>query len=185
LERIRQNFTREEKLEFASKDAARWNILRHRIAPEIHAQVTSSQLTGQLQVHSACIERVEPAGGRLEVVLKDGKTLSGDLVINATGPRTQFSATRSRLLQNLMRRRLIVPDDMDMGVKVDEEHSVLTGEGTKSERLLAIGPLLRGTLWETIAVPELRGQAMRVSEVLVGAPTTPPEDLSELVEYMI
>jgi uncharacterized NAD(P)/FAD-binding protein YdhS len=30
-----------------------------------------------------------------------------------------------------------------------------------------IGPLLRGTLWETVAVPELRGQALEVAQVLL------------------
>jgi uncharacterized NAD(P)/FAD-binding protein YdhS len=184
-QRVWRNLSREDRLEFMRNDAARWNILRHRIAPEIHAQITSSQLTGQLQVHAARIERVAPEGARAKVLLEGGATLTGDLIINATGPQTQFSATRSTLLQNLMRRGLIVPDDMDMGVKVDDDHSVMTGDGEKSELLLAMGPLLRGTLWETIAVPELRGQARRVAEVLVGAPTTPAEDLSELIEYMI
>ena len=48
-----------------------------------------------------------------------------------------------------------------------------------------MGPLLRGTLWETIAVPELRGQARRVAETLVGAPVAPAEDMTALVEFMI
>jgi uncharacterized NAD(P)/FAD-binding protein YdhS len=32
-----------------------------------------------------------------------------------------------------------------------------------------MGPLLHGTLWETIAVPELRGQALRVAQLLLEA----------------
>ncbi len=44
---------------------------------------------------------------------------------------------------------------------VDEDHTVIDREGRRSKYLLALGPLLRGTLWETIAVPELRGQARR------------------------
>ena len=43
----------------------------------------------------------------------------------------------------------------------------------------ALGPLLRGTLWETIAVPELRGQARVVAETILERPphydTMPPE----------
>ena len=55
----------------------------------------------------------------------------------------------------------------------------------RSEVLLALGPLLRGTLWETIAVPELRGQARRVAETLLNHPATPSETEPAVIEYMI
>ena len=181
---IWQNFTTEEKLTFARQHAARWNILRHRIAPEIHAQLTGAQLTGQLTVHAANIERVAAADGKVRVHLCGGKQLDGDLVINATGPQTRFTATRSILLQNLLRRGLVSPDEMDMGVRIDADHTAIAGDGTRSPLFLALGPLLRGTFWETIAVPELRGQARRVAETLLdqahAEDTTPA-----MMEYMI
>ena len=57
-QRIWSEFSREDRLTFAKNHAARWNVFRHRISPDIHAQITNSQLTGQLQVH---------AGGHREV----------------------------------------------------------------------------------------------------------------------
>jgi uncharacterized NAD(P)/FAD-binding protein YdhS len=68
-QRIWQRFTREEKLEFARGHAARWNVLRHRIAPEIHSQLTTVQLTGQLQVHAAKIKGVRAEGSQVRVHL--------------------------------------------------------------------------------------------------------------------
>ncbi|MCB1076501.1 MAG: hypothetical protein KDM64_01625, partial [Verrucomicrobiae bacterium] len=183
-QRIWHEFSLEERHTFARDHAARWNVLRHRIAPEIHAQVAGSQITGQLRVHSAMIERVEAAGDRIRVCLDDGKELEGDLVINATGPQTRFTATRSGFLQNLLHRGLVSPDDMDMGIKIDPEHRVIGQDGQSSGRLLALGPLLRGTYWETIAVPELRGQARRVAETLLEVATlSEPEPV--MMEYMI
>mgnify|MGYP006295832389 CR=1 FL=1 len=167
-QRIWQQFTLEEKKTFARHHAARWNILRHRIAPEIHAQITSAQLTGQLQVHAANIDHVEAAGSRVRVHLRGGKHLEGDLVLNATGPQTHFTATKSVLLQNLLRRGLITPDDMEMGIRIQPDHTIINREGRTSSRFLALGPLLRGTFWETIAVPELRGQSRRVAETILG-----------------
>ncbi len=184
-QQVWKNFSVEERLAFAKKDAARWNIMRHRIAPEIHAQVTSSQLTGQLQVHSAYIERVETDGEKVKVCLEGGESLTGDLVINATGPQTRFSSSKSLLLSKLMEKGLISPDDMDMGIRITDDHTAVTKDGTESEVLLALGPLLRGTLWETIAVPELRGQASQVAATLVGGSAAPAEDLSALVEFII
>jgi uncharacterized NAD(P)/FAD-binding protein YdhS len=185
-QRIWQNLTLEERKEFARRHAARWNVLRHRIPPEIHAQVTTAQLIRQLQVHSALIERVEAEGDKVRVHLNGGKSLLGDLVINATGPQSRFSATRSELLQNLLRSGLVAPDEMEMGVRIDADHTVINREGKRSKTLLALGPLLRGTLWETIAVPELRGQARRVAETLLDQPIVAkmPEQ-PVMMEYMI
>lgn len=184
-QRIWQKLTLEERLTFAKNLAARWNIIRHRIAPEIHAQITTMQLTGQLQVHAANIERVAAAGSRVEVQLSSGKSLVGDLVINATGPQTRFTATSSGLLQNLLRRGLVSPDDMDMGARIDPDHTIIDREGARSPSLLAIGPLLRGTYWETIAVPELRGQARRVAETLLDRTGEPTIEQKVMMEYMI
>jgi uncharacterized NAD(P)/FAD-binding protein YdhS len=183
-QRVWQRFTLEEKKTFARRHAARWNILRHRIAPEIHAQLASSQLTGQLQVHAACIEQVEAAGDRVRVSLSGNQSLEGDLVLNATGPQTRLVDTKSILLQNLLRRGLIAPDEMEMGIRIQPDHTVIDSEDRPSPRLMALGPLLRGTYWETIAVPELRVQARRVAETilqLVVSSTPRPV----MMEYMI
>jgi uncharacterized NAD(P)/FAD-binding protein YdhS len=184
-QRIWSHFTREERLAFAQRYAARWNVFRHRIAPDIHAQITSSQLTGQLQLHAAGIERVEACDERLIVHLENGESVTGDLVINATGPTSKLTASRSLLLQNLLRRGLVAPDDTDMGLRVDPDHTVLTRDGERSRQLLAVGPLLRGTLWETIAVPELRAQAKRAAETLLERLPVPVGETEVMMEYMI
>ncbi|MEN3943081.1 FAD/NAD(P)-binding protein [Prosthecobacter sp. SYSU 5D2] len=183
-QRIWENFTPAERTTFLRQHAARWNVLRHRIAPDIHAQITSAQLTGQLQVHAAGITRVAASGSQIAVHLQNGRQLLGDLVLNATGPHIRFSATTSPLLQNLLRRGLISPDPMDMGIHTENVHTVLSPSGTPSPWLLALGPLLRGTLWESIAVPELRVQARRVAELILGQ--RPADDaLPVMMEYMI
>jgi uncharacterized NAD(P)/FAD-binding protein YdhS len=184
-QRIWSRFTREDRRAFAQSYAARWNIFRHRIAPDIHAQITSSQLTGQLQIHAADIGRIEESGDRLVVHLGNGASQAGDLVINATGPATKLTASQSLLLQNLLRRGLVAPDDTDRGVRVDPDHTIIAGDGERSRLLLALGPLLRGTLWETIAVPELRAQAKRVAETLLEQPPAPVEEAEVMMEYMI
>jgi uncharacterized NAD(P)/FAD-binding protein YdhS len=183
-QRIWRGFTVEERLDFIHEDAARWNVHRHRIAPEIHAVVADAQRSGQLHVHAAGIEKLEASGDAIAVHLADGETLTGGLVINATGPATRFSATRSVLLQNLLRRGLVTPDTLEMGVRVDPDHTIVTADGERSPWLLALGPLLKGTYWETIAVPELRMQARRLADTLLHrAPID--EDLSTPVEYTI
>lgn len=184
-QRIWNGFSRDERLRFAKEHAARWNVFRHRIAPDIHSQITSSQLTGQLQVHTGTVAKLKASVDRILVELTDGSPLEGDLVINATGPSTKFTGTRSVLLQNLLRRNLIAPDMTDMGISVDPDHTALTGTGERSPWLLALGPMLRGTYWETIAVPELRVQARRVAETLLGSAHVEDQEGQLQLEYMI
>lgn len=184
-QRIWSRFTREERITFMEKHAARWNIFRHRIAPDIHAQITSSQLTGQLQIHAARIERLETCGNKILIRMDNGKSQAGDLVINATGPSTRITSSQSPLLQNLLKSGLAAADDAELGLSVDPDHTVRMRTGERSPVLLALGPLLRGTLWETIAVPELRGQARRVAETLLNHTPEAREEQPVMMEYMI
>jgi uncharacterized NAD(P)/FAD-binding protein YdhS len=182
---IWSHFSCEDREAFKTRHAARWNVYRHRIAPVLHAQITGSQLTGQLRVHAANIENLEASRDRILIHLQGRQPLLGHLVINATGPSTTFTATRSVLLHNLLRRELVTPDATNMGVRVDPDHTVVTADGNRSPWLLALGPLLKGTYWETIAVPELRGQARRVAETLLGGAGTHQKADQQVLEYMI
>lgn len=187
-QRIWQAFSDAERREFIAKHAARWNVVRHRIAPSIHQQVAAALASGKLKITRAAVTGVKARGARIGVELRgaDGKTseLPADLAINCTGPHTRFTATRSPLLQNLLKSGLAQPDAMDMGIRVEPDFAVVDRDGKRSPFLYAIGPLLRGTLWETVAVPELRGQALRVAQVLLDAAATTPAE-EAVLEYQI
>ncbi|HEY0862822.1 MAG TPA: FAD/NAD(P)-binding protein [Lacunisphaera sp.] len=187
-QRIWGAFTDAERREFVARHAARWNVLRHRIAPSIHRQVTDALASGRLQITRAAVTGVKPLGAKVGVELRhrDGTAtvMEAALAINCTGPHTRFSATRSPLLQQLIRDGLARPDPMDLGIGVEADLAVVGRDGRRSPFLFALGPLLRGTLWESIAVPELRGQALRVAQTLLdaGAPALPE---SAVLEYQI
>lgn len=157
---IWQTFTDAERREFIARHAARWNVIRHRIAPSIHRQVTAALESGRLKVTRAGIASVKSRGAKIGIELRgpDGTTscLEAAFAINCTGPHTRFSATRSTLLQNLLHCGAVTPDSMDMGIRVEPDFAAVGRDGRRSPFLFAIGPLLRGTLWESIAVPELR-----------------------------
>jgi uncharacterized NAD(P)/FAD-binding protein YdhS len=175
-QRLWQAFSLAEKQEFLTRHAARWNVLRHRIAPSIHQQVAAALECGRLKISRGAVTRLEAAGPGIRVHVesdahgaKSRHTLEAALVINCTGPQTRFSATRSTLLRNLLASGVVQPDEMDMGIRINSDFAAIERSGRPSPFLHVIGPLLRGTLWETIAVPELRGQALRVAQVLLGA----------------
>lgn len=185
-QRIWQQFTVDEKRDFMSKYAARWNVIRHRIAQPIHQRLTEAITEGQVRIQKGQVIGLEDQGEHVGVIFEDRKgerqTVTGGLVINCTGPSAGFTETAVPLFQNLLRRGLIRPDELDMGIDVGTEFEVIDREGNHSECLFAIGPLMKGTLWETTAVPELRGQAMRVAQLLVQDAAEPGRDYRFSVE---
>lgn len=187
-QRIWGVFTDAERREFIAQHAARWNVLRHRIAPSIHRQVADALASGRLKITRAAVTGVKPLGAKIGVELRnrDGVTsvMEAALAINCTGPHTRFSATRSPLLQQLLQGGYAQPDTMDMGIRVEPDFAVVTRDGRRSPFLFAIGPLLRGTLWESVAVPELRGQALRVAQTLLDAGAPAPAEAA-VIEYQI
>ena len=170
-QRIWRNFTLEEKREFLRTYATRWNVVRHRIAQPIHQLMTEAIADGRIRSVRGTIERLTVEGDRLRAVVWDSEeevTVEGALVINCTGPRSGCSEIEQPLYRNLLEHGLIRSDEMNMGLEVAPDFAVLGGDGGTSRNLYAIGPLMKGSLWETIAVPELRGQARRVAEAMLG-----------------
>ena len=188
-QRIWQAFSDQERQEFITRYAARWNVIRHRIAPSIHQNITAAVANGRVALTAASITGLRTAGPKIAVDLEssDGtpSSLTADLVINGTGPQTRFSATRSPLLRALLKRGLAQTDASDMGLKIAADFTVIQKDEQPSPNLLALGPLLRGTLWETIAVPELRGQALRVAQTLLAAAPNSAAVEAAVIEYCI
>jgi uncharacterized NAD(P)/FAD-binding protein YdhS len=188
-QRIWQGFTDQERQEFITHYSSRWNVIRHRIAPSIHHNITAAVTAGRVAITTASITNLQADGPKIVVDLKSSNgtssSLRADLVINGTGPQTRFSATRSPLLRALLKRGLAQADASDMGLKIAADFTVIQKDDQPSPHLLALGPLLRGTLWETIAVPELRGQALRVAQSLLAAPPNSPADEAAVIEYCI
>jgi uncharacterized NAD(P)/FAD-binding protein YdhS len=193
-QRIWQNFTTDEKREFTRRYAARWNVTRHRIAEPIHTRVMEAVSSGRLRVHKGRVAALDDAGPCVRVTIAgdDGErtTLEGGLVVNCTGPCPGFSATTDPLFRNLLGRGLVRADGLDMGIEADADFGVVGRNGVRSAGLYALGPLLKGSLWETTAVPELRGQAMRVAQLLLQDVHQTPQPAvtpttADVIEYCI
>lgn len=170
---IWRNFDLADKQLFVSRYATRYKNLRQQIAPSLHAELQQAVVQEKIVVVRGSVLSVEPDNKQLCVRIQDGsdpllaRTLRADMVINCLGPNVRMSDTNSRLLRNLLGKRLIEPDDMDMGIRVDAGLRALEDGQQVSSLFLAIGPLLRGTLWDSIAVPNLRLQAVEVAQTIL------------------
>ncbi|HTA40040.1 MAG TPA: FAD/NAD(P)-binding protein [Candidatus Acidoferrales bacterium] len=148
-----------------------WAVHRYRVPPETAAVYHRLDRANRVVRHRGRI-----ASGR---VLRDGRfsidiTARGGTTvvaigsaINCTGPNGDYGRIRHALVRNLIRSGTIRPDPLHLGLDATEDFCTVARDGTANERLFAIGPPLRGSLYETTAVPEVARQAAGLAQTLV------------------
>ncbi|MEV4625993.1 FAD/NAD(P)-binding protein [Micromonospora sp. NPDC049523] len=160
-------FSAADRDRFLRHLARHWEVHRHRMAPEIADEVARLRATGRLTVRAAVVEAVEagPEGG-LDVRLGHrGPVPGGDnrpegygAMVNCTGPG-RLPASADSLVRQLLADGLAHPGPYGLGLDVDEAGALRGRDGTPTAPLWTLGSPRRGRLWETTAVPEIRGQA--------------------------
>jgi uncharacterized NAD(P)/FAD-binding protein YdhS len=68
-----------------------------------------------------------------------------------------------------MRQQLIRPDQVFLGLDTADDGSLIGSDGKASDFLYTLGPTRKGSLWETIAVPEIRIQVSALASLLAGS----------------
>lgn len=148
-----------------------WDVHRHRMAPEIGAAVDRLIGEGRLKLAAGRLLRVEPHDEGLAVEWRprgggDPQTTGAARLINCTGPQGDPSRADEPVMRELLAAGAARTDPLRLGLDVDPAGRVLDAEGRPQERLWAMGPLSRGALWEIVAVPEIRQQAVDLADRL-------------------
>lgn len=157
--------------DFVHRAQRRWDRARHRMDPELADDLQRRRAPGcpaRVDVRSATVTGAVDTSDGVRVSLSDGATVCADLVVNCTGPSAAVTSSGDPLLQALLRRDAVRPGPLGLGLATDG-----TGRIAGAERLLAwtLGPLRRGELWETTAVPEIRTQAEQVARAVLATLT--------------
>ena len=166
-----QSLTEAEQRRFLRHAVRYWDIHRHRVAPHVHARIAALRDSGQLRLHRGRVDHVMAQGRCVRLAYRhaDGRfdELDADVLVNATGVELRARTMRSPLLDGLLGRGHARPGPHGIGIDTDESGRVLDADGRAWPNLLAIGSLRIGTLWESIAVPELRVQAEAAARALL------------------
>jgi uncharacterized NAD(P)/FAD-binding protein YdhS len=159
----------EEKRRFRRHLQRRWEVVRHRMAPPI-ADVIESELRNQtLEIREGHLDAVNASrtGAQVTVRTRDGKqSFYADRVINCTGPSMNYRRVPSTLLKNLFERGLVTAGPLGLGFHCSENGAVIDAGGRASEIIFNLGPGRLGDLLESIAVPEIRQQAVDLALTL-------------------
>jgi uncharacterized NAD(P)/FAD-binding protein YdhS len=159
-----------ERRRFLRHLQAFWAVHRYRVPPETAAVAERLAAEGRLRRHRGRVSAAAGgADGRLRVEIAGPEGMSAVVVtsaMNCTGPNGDYRTVAHPLVRNLLRRGLIRPDALALGLDADDDLRVLDRSGRRSECIFALGPPVRGRWYETTAVPETRAQAARIARDL-------------------
>ncbi|MFJ9821239.1 FAD/NAD(P)-binding protein [Streptomyces sp. NPDC101151] len=158
-----------ERAEFLAREGTLWNTHRHRMAPATAESVTRARTARRLTVHAGTVTAaVSRDDGSLDVELSDGRTMHVGWVIDCTGPGHRLD---DPLWRSLFTAEAAVPGPLGMGVATVDGR-LLDAGGRAGLPLYTLGAPRRGELWETTAIPEIRGQAAALAHEVL-APLAP------------
>lgn len=140
-----------------------WDVHRHRIPAPVHAQLEGMRACGRLRLHRGRLQTIAWEGERAHVrtLRSDGSAhpIDADRLINATGVEMRAWTMRNPLLADLLGKGHVQPGPHGIGIKVARDGSAVDADDRSLPWMQVMGSLRIGCLWESIAVPELRGQA--------------------------
>ncbi len=177
-QRLWQRLPRAEQLRFLRHLRTCWDIHRHRAAPRNLDTVQRLIDSGQLEVLAARPIRYVEADGAVVVHLRprgagDSVSRRVQRVVNCTGPDGNYRRYNHPLMQSLREQGLAVVDDNGLGIETDRDGRLQQADGRTSACLYTLGPPRKGSLWETTAVPEIRGQAQALARQLLASVPMP------------
>jgi uncharacterized NAD(P)/FAD-binding protein YdhS len=149
-----------------------WGVARHRLPVFVHSQIQQMIRNNTLEIVAGRIINISENKNGVDIKIRRRKDQSEFVihvarVINCTGPQTDIRKQQSMLYDSLLKKGIIRSDDMNLGIDATREGKTINSSGTISESIFAIGSLLKGKLWESTAVPELRKQALQVAELFL------------------
>lgn len=135
-----------DRRRFLEHAARRWDVHRHRMARSVWRELS---------------ELLDSKTLTLEA---DTGEAAFDVAVNCTGPASLASGGWSALVDGLLDAGLVRADPTGIGFEADASGALVTAAGEPSEHLFTIGSALKGALWESVAVPEVRQVAGRIAE---------------------
>jgi uncharacterized NAD(P)/FAD-binding protein YdhS len=114
------------------------------------------------------ISKISQVEDKIEAIWEDkhgnSNTISCDVVINCIGPESNYKRINSTLIKNLLLTKMVQGDVLSVKTS---NFNIVDGFDILNENIFAIGPLLKGELYESTAAPEIRVQAEKLSKILL------------------
>ncbi len=149
-----------------------WERIRSRIPPENESVINELLNTGQLEIVAGHVDDMVDEDTAIAIVYTPRRrstqeVIRAALAINCIGPETNYLKVDHPLVENLLRRGSICPGPGHIGMKTRANGAIINQAGETSDVLFTLGSTMKGLLWESIAVPEIREQAEHLATLLL------------------
>jgi len=166
------NFTLRAKRDFLKYYKTFWEVSRSRMPEECATIIEKMIDERSLVVIPGRVTKFERHGAGIKVSFSNTKTrekdlLIADTVINCMGPGLNFEKIKDPLVESLVKQGLICNSAASVGINALPDGTIIKKDGSPSEIMFTLGSLLRGILWETIAIPEIRMQAQQLAALII------------------
>ena len=174
-QKIWRSFTESEKRVFMNRIRHLWGVARHRIPLNSYDKLQQMRINSKLHVISGEIRAMEEIEGHIEVAFINKRKntiecIGVSRVINCTGPESNIQLLQNSFLTSCLRKGIITQDSLKLGINAcPETFHIYNAESKLQESLFTMGSTLRGILWESTAVGELREQAALLAKQLISA----------------
>ena len=152
-----------EQRRFERHVRRQWERHRHR-APGAEDEVRAAYArSGRLHTYAGRLAGMDR--GVASIALRDGTTieLRPDWIVNCVGLGNAATMRRDPLLAAMLADGLVTFDDGGLGLRATPDLAAVVADGQSVPDLWIVGPPVRGSRFEAIAVPELRVMAELVA----------------------
>ena len=160
-----------DRKKFMARLRHMWGVARHRIPAQLFDQLDKLINAGKLHIVAGKLldVKIENDTVIVEYFDKEKKTYFSQKaarVINCTGPETDISRlAEDNFLKKCLQKGILYQDELKLGIRTNTEtFRVMKKEGGCHNNLFTLGNNLKGELWESTAVNELRMQAKNLAE---------------------
>ncbi|WEK03854.1 MAG: FAD/NAD(P)-binding protein [Candidatus Devosia phytovorans] len=171
-QRIWQSWSRETRRQFLRHLRPWWNIHRHRLPPELYERIAEGVASGQVRLVAGEFVTVTGRDLAAEAEIRRRGTAIREImpvarVYDCGGVSVNVEASSNPVIRDLVASGRGRPDELRIGLDVNEHCAVIDTAGNANDSLLAIGPLTRGRFFEIEAIPDIRVQAANIARSIL------------------
>lgn len=174
---IWQSWSDASKRQFFRHLKARWDIHRHRMAPQVSERLSEAIADGRLRMIAGRMLDVSSVGRGFAARLHHRNSqiveeIQVARIYDCAGVIADPEKSSNPLIRSLLDAGTARTDRLHIGLDVSTDGALFSQQGMRNDRIFAVGPLTRGAFLEIEAIPDIRVQCQRLATALLSQPSS-------------